>query len=59
LFSDLTEKGLEFSTFFWVSDPDQKGRAAEGVRARALQMLKDTGIRVSRREVFLKEGKAT
>ncbi len=58
LFSDLTEAGLEFSVFFWVADLDEKGKVAEGVRARALQLLRDNNIRPARREVFLKEDKS-
>lgn len=55
LLSDLTELGLEFSIFFWISGLDQKGRTAEGVRVRALQMLKEAKIRFAHREVWLKE----
>ncbi len=55
LLSDLTETGLEFSLFFWVPDLDQKGRAAEGVRLRAFQLLKESKIRFAQREVWLKE----
>ncbi|MCI0329989.1 MAG: mechanosensitive ion channel family protein [candidate division Zixibacteria bacterium] len=57
LLSDLTEAGLEFSLFFWVSDLDKKGIAAEGVRLRALQLLKDAKIRFAQKEVWLKENR--
>lgn len=57
LFSDVTESGMEFSIFFWVADPDEKGKVAEGVRARALSLLRDNNIRLARREVLLKEEK--
>lgn len=57
LLSDLTETGLEFSLFFWASNLEQKGKAAEGVRLRALQMLKEAKIRFAYREVWFKENK--
>jgi len=57
LLSDLTEAGLEFSLFFWVSDLDKKGIAAEGVRLRALQLLKDAKIRFAQKEIWLKENR--
>jgi len=55
MLSDLTENGLEFSLFFWVPNLEQKGRAAEGVRLRAFQLLKESKIRFAQREVWLKE----
>lgn len=55
--SDLTENGLEFSIFFWTSNLDQKGKTAEGVRLRVLQMLKEAKIRFAHREVWLKENR--
>ncbi len=57
LLSDLTESGLEFSLFFWVANLEQKGKTAEGVRLRALQLLKDAKIRFAQREVWFKENK--
>lgn len=57
LLSDLTETGLEFSLFFWVASLDEKGKTAEGVRLRALQMLKEAKIRFAQREVWFKENK--
>ena len=57
LLSDLVETGLEFSLFFWVANLEQKGKAAEGVRLRALQMLKEAKIRFVQREVWFKENR--
>jgi len=57
LLSDVTEKGMEFGVFFWVSGAEERGGAAEGVRLRALQLLKQAGIRLARQEVWFKEDK--
>jgi potassium efflux system protein len=57
LVSDLSEAGVEFSVFFWVSEMEEKGKTSEGVRLRALQMFKDSGLRLARRGLLVKEGR--
>lgn len=53
--SDVSEKGVEFSVFFWVPSIEEKGKKGEGVRLRALQMLNEAKIRFAHRGVWLKE----